>query len=460
MKSMKTLFVMLDGLADRPAPELGDRTPLQAAATPNLDALAARGACGTMYALAPGLAPSTELAHWAIFGYTPAEFPGRAVFEAVGEGMELETGQVVARGSFVSVQPSGGGGGSGGGSGAGGGGRRHLVVAGRAFDITDRECSELALAVSEHSTGGVTVRYIYNSHRQGILLLDGATSAMVTDSDPFADGLPVIKAEPLDGAGEDAGATASALNAYLRWIFPRLDGHRVNEGRRERGLEPANFLVSRWTGRKSRVRPFRSRYGLRATAVLSGAMLKGLFTEMGLAVADVPEAATPGETVSARLARAREALAGDSDMAFVHSKAADEASHRKSPDAKRDAIESLDRALGEVARAAGAPQAGGTGAWPDDLTVVVTADHSTPSRGPLIHGGDSVPLVIAGPNVRVDGVASFDELSCIGGALGQLRGNDVMPVILNLTDRVRYQGGRPTPHWTAHQPEDFNALEI
>ena len=83
------VLVLLDGLGDRAHDVLGGRTAGEAAATPNLDALAARGSCGLLYGVGPGRAPSSEVAHWAMLGYRPDEFPGRAVFEALGRGQEV-----------------------------------------------------------------------------------------------------------------------------------------------------------------------------------------------------------------------------------------------------------------------------------------------------------------------------------------------------------------------------------
>src|ERR671927_52421 len=84
------VVVLLDGLADRAHDALGGKTGVEAARTPNLDALCAAGSCGLLYAIGPGRAPSSEVAHWSMLGYRPDEFPGRAVFEALGRGLELE----------------------------------------------------------------------------------------------------------------------------------------------------------------------------------------------------------------------------------------------------------------------------------------------------------------------------------------------------------------------------------
>ncbi|MDQ3778408.1 MAG: phosphoglycerate mutase, partial [Actinomycetota bacterium] len=78
------VVVLLDGLGDRAHASLGGRTANEAARTPNLDELAARGSCGVLYAIGPGRAPSSELAHWSMFGYGADEYPGRAALEALG----------------------------------------------------------------------------------------------------------------------------------------------------------------------------------------------------------------------------------------------------------------------------------------------------------------------------------------------------------------------------------------
>src|SRR5918911_5208846 len=97
------VLVLLDGLGDRAHDLLGGRTANEAASTPNLDAFAARGSCGLFYAVGPGRAPSSEVAHWSLLGYRPSEFPGRAVFEAVGRGQEVSAEDVFA---YAALRPA------------------------------------------------------------------------------------------------------------------------------------------------------------------------------------------------------------------------------------------------------------------------------------------------------------------------------------------------------------------
>ena len=94
---------LLDGLADRAHESLGGSSGLEAATTPNLDRLCSSGSCGALYAIGPGRAPSSEVAHWSMFGYRPDEFPGRAVFEALGRGQEVSAEHVFA---YAALRPA------------------------------------------------------------------------------------------------------------------------------------------------------------------------------------------------------------------------------------------------------------------------------------------------------------------------------------------------------------------
>lgn len=164
---------------------------------------------------------------------------------------------------------------------------------------------------------------------------------------------------------------------------------------------------------------------------------------------------TPQETDTTadfrqKLRTAESLFAQGYEFVHVHSKAPDVAAHHKDPLGKMCALEALDAALGPVVERV-ADQAG--------LLVVVTGDHATPSSGPLIHSGEAVPILLAGgPNVLSDPVTTFHERAVISGGLGHIRGADVMPLLLNATDRVRLYGVRhqaeARPYWQG-QPEPF-----
>jgi len=152
---------------------------------------------------------------------------------------------------------------------------------------------------------------------------------------------------------------------------------------------------------------------------------------VGLEPLPAPETDDPAADLASRLKVIDERLDAGDTFVFSHLKATDAAGHTKDPVMKQETIELLDSQLAEL---------------PTDRAVVcVTGDHATPAFPDVIHSGDPVPLVMAGPGVRADAVTSFGELDCSRGILGHLRGPDLMPVLLNAADRPLFLGSRPTP---------------
>lgn len=415
------LLLILDGIGDRPCPDLGGLTPLEAARTPHLDALAAQGASGVLYPLGPGRVPSSELAHFAFFGYPPELFPGRAVLEGLGRDREVPEGAIVGFAALRSVVRRDDG----------------FSVTGWYREAEDAEGIPLMAEVGAYEAEGVALRLDYLDRGEALVFLAGEASEEVTDSDPFFHtGHSVIAVQPLAGATDPgrASRTAAALNAYLLWAYGRLEAHQVNAARRRAGLRPLNFVVTKWMGRRKPLPSFEDRTGMAGAVVASAPVYAGLAALLGLE-ARAMEADDPAEDLRAKLEAAAELFKRGADFVHVHTKAADEAAHTHDPHTKREAIEALDEALGALADEAGPFR---------EVLVAVTSDHCTPSRGSQLHSGDSVPLVVRGATVRRDRVERFAERACIGGALGQLVGGDLLPLLLNLADRGAFLGGRPS----------------
>lgn len=419
----KILLILLDGVADRVYPELGGLTPLEAAPTPNLDRIARLGASASLYPLDPGLAPPSELPHFHLFGYADDPFPGRAVFEALGWSVEPPRDVALAHL-----------------------GMRHVTPGAEGFAITDwwpgeeeADCRRLLADVAQFRSEGLELT-VRDLGRSDSLLVIGGGSEFVTDSDPFFHtGLPVARVEALEEAPDPklAARTARVLNAYLLWSHGILDRHPVNAERRARGARPLNMLVTKWNGRHRRLPPFESRAGLPGALIASTRMYAGLAAALGMRYVPVEERMDdPGREMADKLAAAFEAFAAGAGFVHLHTKTADEAAHRHSPPLKRDVIAAVDSglfALWERPRLL------------EEFVIAVTADHATPSRGPMLHSGDSVPFTMAAATVRPDRVAAFGERDAVGGGLGQLRARDVLPVTLNAANRVRFLGGRSTP---------------
>ena len=392
---------LLDGLADRAHEVLGGRTGNEAASTPNLDALAAGGSCGLLYAVGPGRAPSSEVAHWSMLGYRPDEFPGRAVFEALGRGQEVSADDVHA---YAALRPAE---------------RRDdgWWLTGRPDPDRDAEEAErLVERCSEIVVDGLTFSLAHVWRGEAVLRISGGADERVTDTDAFfRDRHPLLRPQPLV---PEAERTARACEEWTREVLGRLENERFN------------VITLKWFGRPRPVPSFLERHGVTGAFAADSAFLRGLGRALGLEPLDAPETDDPVGDLRSRVELAKRRLDGGDTFVFCHQKTTDSAGHTKDPRIKQETIEQLDAALDDL---------------PTDRAIVcVTGDHATPASPEVIHSGDPVPLLVAGPGVRADRVERFGELDCASGILGQLRGPDLMPVLLNAADRPLFLGSRPT----------------
>ena len=407
--------VLLDGLADRAHDSLGGRTANEVAETPNLDRLAARGSCGLIHAVGPGRAPSSEIAHWAMLGYTPEEFPGRAVFEALGDGQQVDPEEAFA---FAALRPAD---------------RRPdgLWLTGRPRLTGEDEevAATLVSACDGLEFEGLRFSLRHLGRGESVLRVSGGADDRITDTDAFfRDRHPVLRPQALV---PEAERTARAAETWTRETHKVLDAHPINMRRAGEALPIFNVITLKWWGRPRQAPSFPQRHGLHGSFLADSRFLLGLARAVGLEPRHVPEGAEAPADLRARIELAVELLAESDTFVFSHLKATDLAGHTKDPDVKKRTIEALDDELGSLPL--------------DRAIVCVTGDHATPTYPEVIHSGDPVPFLLAGPGVRADSVERFGELDCAAGILGRLRGPDMMPVLLNAADRPLFLGSRPTP---------------
>lgn len=384
---------LLDGLADRAHDSLGGRTGLEAAATPNLDRLCSSGSCGVIYAIGPGRAPSSEVAHWSMLGYRPEEFPGRAVFEALGRGQEVSPEHVFAYAALRPAERRDGG----------------WWLTGRPDPERDADVAERLVARCDGiEIDGLTFSLAHVWRGEAVLRIAGGADERVTDTDAFfRDRHPVLRPQPFV---PEAERTARAAEAWTREVMRRLEGERFN------------VITLKWFGRPKDVPTFLERHGVTGTFAAESAFLRGLGRCVGL---------TPRENPHVNVELVNDRLDAGDTFVYVHDKRIDQAGHTKDPNVKREVVELLDASFAEL---------------PTDRAIVcVTGDHATPAFPEVIHSGDPVPFVVAGPGVHADRVREFGETTCADGIFGHLRGPDMMPVLLNAADRPLFLGSRPTP---------------
>lgn len=427
------LVVLLDGLADWPCRELDGATPLEAAPTPNLDRIAAGGATGLCYPLGPGRAPSSERAQWRYLGYDDDVFPGRAALEAAGAGVPVAAGDVCSNLALRTAEADAG----------------HLRLVGSYGRDDDPDAPELLQAL-DGAVGDFSFSVRYVQRAEGLLTVSGpSVSPDVSDADPFSAGQHVHRVEPLDEAWDPLGAmrTAAALNTFLLRAHRVLEEHPLNRRRRAAGISPLNAVVTKWTGRLREVTPLPAQVGGPATVVASAGLYTGLARVTGAQVRQVPAHPDAATELASKVEQGLDAVAGGAAFVYIHSKAPDEAGHRHDPAAKAEVIAACDRGLAGLVDLA-------------DCVVAITADHGTPSWGPVLHSGDAVPLAVRGPTVRVDAVERFDERVVAAGGLGTIRGNDLLPLLVDAAGRARFTGCRHGRRLSIAAPTDTALLQL
>ncbi len=431
----RCILVILDGLGDHGHRVLDGRTPLQAAHTPNLDRLAALGMNGLYHAYQQGVALPSEIAHFLMFGYDLADFPGRGYLEALGEGLPVADDEVVLLARLFCVQEHSG----------------QLILQVEDPKVEADTCLTLQRAIGSFQGHGVEVEFVPTKGIQGLLRLRGLVSPHITDSNPIQEGRALMRVLPWAGRETDPAvlSTCRALNDYLLWSHQVLTRHPLNRQRQTRGLPPLNAVGLQRPGQYKAIPSFAETWGLQPLALATGPLYRGFSRYVGMTLWPVQDSPHPEADLRQRLQVAK--AQRDFDFVYIHTKAPDVAAHTKDPGHKQRVIERLDRAFAFALNVIA----------PDpNLLLVITADHATNSAGAMIHGGETVPLLMLGAFTRRDGVSRFDEVSCAGGALGLVRGAELMYLILNFLDRGKLFGLRDAPVDQPYTPGPATPLVI
>ncbi|HMA05731.1 MAG TPA: 2,3-bisphosphoglycerate-independent phosphoglycerate mutase [Methanomicrobiales archaeon] len=409
MTAGRVLLLVLDGISDRPCPELGGRTPLEAAETPVLDRLAREGICGIMDPIGPGIRPGSDTSHLSLLGYPPERYyTGRGPLECEGCGIHMEPGMIGFRANFATLDKQG------------------KVSDRRAGRIhgTDALCDAIEKEV--HLKHGISFRLRPGAgHRAALALRGKDLGACVSSNDPKTEGIAPPEVKPLTTEARDR-RTAEACNDFLGQAHDILARHPLNRNREKEGLPQANAILIRGAGEMGRFEPFAERHRMTGSVIAAATLITGIGKAVGLESIPVPGITGSADTnldgkVAAALAELRR-----KEFVLLNIKGADEAGHDGHPLEKRDFIARVDRALTPLVSL-------------DDTLVVACGDHSTPCTV-MDHSADPVPLVIRGEGVRVDRVARFTETACAEGGLHRIPGSALMPILLDLVNRARKYG--------------------
>ena len=400
----KAILIVCDGLGDR---QIKGKTPLQRARRPNMNALASKGITGIMHTIGQGIIPGSDTAHLALFSYDPHTFyQGRGVYEALGAGLELEEGDVAFRCNFATVDD-------------------RMVVTDRRAGRISGVGQELAKELNGQKVDSTEIVFKATTEHRGVLVLRGeGLSRNVSDVDPHDSGVAVLKSKPLDGTME-AKRTSFILNRFTALSNEVLRENPINIEREKEGKPPANIVLARGAGAYSQLDTLQEKFGIKSACVAGGALYKGVARAVGMEIIDVKGATgTADSDLMAKASAAKNALS-DCDFVFVHVKATDNFSHDGDVNGKVKMIEKIDKMVGYLMK---------TGAY-----ILLTGDHSTPCALKN-HSADPLPIAIYGEGVRVDSVRKYDEIACMAGGLGHIKGLDVMPLILSYIGKSKIFG--------------------
>lgn len=394
------LLLIADGLGDRRVPELGDRTPLEAARTPTLDRLAAEGESGLLDPIGPGIRGGSDTGHLAILGYDPYRcYPGRGPFEALGIGMEVRRGDLAFRCNFSTVEAN-------------------LTVLDRRAGRITEGTTALAAALNGLQIEDVTCYFKESvAHRAALVMRGPGLGDRVSDVDPHEVGVRVWEARGTREGDAPGEKTARILNAFVRRSYEILDAHPVNAARRAAGLPPANVALPRGVGVSPDLAPFDAARGVKSACIVEVGLVKGLGRYLGMDVIDVPGSTASLDTDTAAIGAAVIDALRDHNFILCNVKGPDVAGHDGNAPGKVAIIEKIDAMVAQIVEATGG-----------QLILLVTGDHSTPvTYGD--HTGEPCPVLVWGPTVRRDLVTTFGETAATQGGMGRIRGLDLVNIL-------------------------------
>ena len=374
----KIVLLVIDGLGGLPNPETG-KTELETASIPNLDNLATKGICGLADPVAPGITPGSAPGHLAVFGYDPVSCNiGRGVLEAIGIDVELQPGNVAARGNFCTVDEKG------------------LVTDRRAGRISNEKCAELCELLDGMTIDDIQVLvYPVREHRFVAVFRGKDLDANVTESDPQQTGVAPLAITALS---PEADRLAGVANQFIAQAKSRLAEHH-----------PANMALLRGFSGQPSLPTMNEIYRLKPLAIAIYPMYRGLARLVGMEIAQT------GTTLEDEFATLEQNYAGY-DFFFLHVKWTDSAGEDGDFDRKVKVLEQIDAALPNLLRL-------------DPDVLVVTGDHSTPAvlKG---HSWHPVPVLLCSEYCRPDAVQDFSETAFLSGGLGRIQATQIMPLAM------------------------------
>jgi len=377
---MKYIVILGDGMADEPQEALNGRTPLEAAATPTMDVLAAAGEVGLVKTIPDGMAPGSDTANLAVLGYNPREYyTGRSPLEALSIGVDMKDTDVAMRCNLVTLSEE-----------------ESVYEQKRILDhssgeISTEDAAVLLKAVQDELQNETYQFYVGTSYRHCVIWANGKVEDLTPPHDHLTEVIgPYLPADEM-------------LLAMQKRSYEILVNHPINLERKAKGLNPANSCWFWGAGTKPMVDSFEKKNGKKGAMISAVDLLKGIAIGAGMQVIQV-EGANGGlhTNYEGKAQAAVDALLKDgADFAYVHLEAPDEMGHQGSLERKIQSIENLDQRIIRIVK----EQLDASG---EPYRMLVMPDHPTPIRI-RTHTSDPIPYLLYDSTKKLGNGALYCE---------------------------------------------------
>lgn len=392
----KILLVVLDGVGDLPSKD--GMTPLEKANTPNLDKLAKESALGMHIPVFPGITPGSGPGHLSIFGYDPIKYEiGRGILEALGVGLDVTQNDICIRANYAKVEEI----------------NEKLVVldrrAGRLSTEENKRITEKIVNNVKEIDGVKILMKEGMEYRSAIVLRFNEkvneNMAKINETDPQKEGREVISPDPLT---EESKITSNVLKKFLKIVRELIKD------------EKGNYLLLRGYSTPPDIPNFKEIYKLKSCAIATYPMYKGLAKLVGMDVIDVN-----GYSIKEEIEVLKK-IYKDYDFIYLHIKKTDSYGEDGNFEGKVKIIEEFDSFIPEITSL-------------NFDVISITGDHSTPVLMKS-HSFHPVPTLINSPYVFKGFSKRFNEKECLRGELGIIKGEDIMPLLLAHSRRLKKFG--------------------
>ena len=382
---MKYLVLIPDGMADEKVEALGNRTPMEAANKPNMNALAKKSLIGTVSNVPQGMVPESDTANMAILSFDPKIYSkGRSPLEAVSMGIEMQPDETAYRCNVVTLSDDGDY-------------EDKIILDHSADEITTAEADQLIKALEEKLGNDIRRFYTGVSYRHCLIWKNG------NDKYNFMRPHDILGKRIGEYLPRESDGGAEFLR-LMKESFEILNHHPVNEARRARGLKPANSAWLWSPGKKPQLPNFKEQWGLDGAVISAVDLIKGIGLCAGMKSIDVEGATGNVHTnYEGKANAAIQAFTDGYDYVYVHVEGPDECGHRAELENKVLSIELIDQKIlapvYEYLKSSG-----------EDFRIMILPDHPTPLRI-RTHSIDPVPFMIYDSKVENYGVENFSEES-------------------------------------------------